>query len=87
MNSKLCEDRSERLKKATSIPCLGTSSTSGDDILAFLKYLTLKAPAKNASENVVCFSQLRHVLLTLLTNVCMEVNSVDPDQTAPTGAV
>ena len=35
---------------------------------------------KLSSANVVCFIYL----LTLLTNVSIEANSVDPDQTAPT---
>ena len=40
--------------------------------------LTLIAPAKNASENVVCLSHP----LTLLTNLSIEANSMYPDQTA-----
>ena len=50
--------------------------------------LTLKAPSKmnlkmlSATVVVCCI-----YLLTLLTNQSIEANSVDTDQTAPTGAV
>ena len=43
-------------------------------IACTISLLTIKAPAKNASENVVCFSCLLH---TLLINVSVEANSVD----------
>ena len=39
-------------------------------------------PTEMISASFVCT-----YLLTLLTNVSMEANSVDPDQTAPIGAV
>ena len=38
---------------------------------------------KMLSAYVVC----RKYLITILTNVCVEANDVDPDQTAPAGAV
>ena len=40
--------------------------------------LTLKAPRKFASENVVCCIFLQ----TIQTYFCIQANSVDPDQTA-----
>ena len=43
--------------------------------------LTLQAP-NNASENYVCFAICCIYLVTLLTNVSVETNSVDLDQTA-----
>ena len=45
--------------------------------------LTLKTPRKPASENVVCWIFLQ----TYQTYFCIQANSVDPDQTAPKGAV
>ena len=47
------------------------------------KSLTLKTPRKPASENVVCWIFLQ----TFQTYFCIQANSVDPDQTAPRGAV
>ena len=44
--------------------------------------LTLKAPAKNAFENVVCCI----CFLTKMANLNVEANSVDRYWTAPTGA-
>ena len=46
-------------------------------------FLTLNEPAKIDSADVVCCIYL----LSSLTKVRVEANSVDPDQTAPTGAV
>ena len=50
--------------------------------------LTLKAPRKTASENVVCLCRLLNILADF-SNLffCIQTNSVDPDQTAPRGAV
>ena len=46
--------------------------------------LILKAPRKNASENwCLLKSSAANNCLTLLTNLSIEVNSVDPEQTAP----
>ena len=52
-----------------------------------IRYLTLKTPRKPASENVVCLCCLLNVLANLQTYFCIQANSVDPDQTAPRGAV
>ena len=53
-----------------------------------LFHLTLKEPRKNASEkNRLLKSSAANNCLTLLTNISIEANSVDPDQTAPIGAV
>ena len=50
--------------------------------------LTLKALRKNASESVVCWSRLLQIIdKHLWKNLSMEANSVDPEQTAPIGAV
>ena len=54
----------------------------------FFSFLTFKAPAKILllkiiSAEVVCCIYL----LTLLSNVSVETNSVDPDQSSPIGAV
>ena len=48
--------------------------------------LTLKAPSKPASENVVCLCHLLNILANF-SNLFLQANSVDPDQTAPKGAV
>ena len=46
--------------------------------------LTLKAPRKTASENVVCLCCLLNILADFLKKYfCIQANSVDPDQTAP----
>ena len=45
--------------------------------------LTLKAPRKNASENVVSCKYLP----SITDELSIEANSVDPEQTAPIGAV
>ena len=45
--------------------------------------LRVKAPAKSASEIVVCSSNLLHMIATIFTYISIEANSVDPDQTAP----
>ena len=48
----------------------------------------LKAPRKNASEKWRPLkSSAANNCLTLLTNLSIEANRVDPDQTAPIGAV
>ena len=49
--------------------------------------LTLKMPRKPASENVVCFCRLLNILANCSNLFCTQANSVDPDQTAPRGAV
>ena len=49
---------------------------------------TLKAPRKNAFEKWRRLkSSAANNCLTLSINLCIEANSVDPDQTAPIGAV
>ena len=50
--------------------------------------LTLKMPRKTASENVVCLCRLLNILANF-SNLLLHTpaNSVDPDQTAPRGAV
>ena len=51
-------------------------------------YLTLKAPRKTASENVVCLCRLLNILANFSKLFfAYTANSVDPDQTAPKGAV
>ena len=51
-------------------------------------HLTLKAPRKNSSEKLrLLKSSAANNCLTLLTNLSIEANMVDPDQTAPIGAV
>ena len=45
--------------------------------------LTLKAPRKIASENVVCLCRLLNILADFSNLFCIQANSVDPDQTAP----
>ena len=56
-------------------------------ILIIDSTLTFKAPAKMhlkmSSAELICFIYL----LTSLTNVSLQANSVDPDQMAPSGAV
>ena len=47
------------------------------------KGLSLKAPTKYAFENFVCQSRLLQNGPTLLTNLSIEANIVDPDKTAP----
>ena len=49
--------------------------------------LILTAPAKSASEIEVCLNHLLSMFVTLVTNVSVEANSVDQDQTATSGAV
>ena len=51
-----------------------------------LSLITLKAPRKNASEKVVCWSCLLQIF-TLHYWLSMEANNVDPEQSAPIGAV
>ena len=52
------------------------------------KELTLNASRKNASEKRrLLKSSAASNCLTLLTNLSLEANRVDPDQTAPIGAV
>ena len=50
-------------------------------------WLTFKAPRKKASENVVCWSRLLQILPNITDELSIEANSVDPEQTAPIGAV
>ena len=53
-----------------------------------LYILTLKTPRKNASEKYVLLkSSAANNCLTLLTHLSIEANRVDPDHTAPIGAV
>ena len=48
--------------------------------------ILLKAPRKNASEKLrLLKSSAANNCLTLLTNLSIEANTVDPDQTAPIG--
>ena len=49
--------------------------------------LTLKAPRKTVSENVVCLCRLLNILANFSNLFLHTGNSVDPDQTAPKGAV
>ena len=42
---------------------------------------TLKAPRKNTSENVVCWSRLLKKLPNITDKLSIEANSVDPEQT------
>ena len=50
--------------------------------------LTVKAPRKNASEKLRLLKlSAANNYLTLLTNLSIEAKTVDPDQTAPIGAV
>ena len=54
----------------------------------FIHIITLKVPRKNASEKLrLLKSSAANNCLILLTNLCIEANRVDPDQTAPIGAV
>ena len=50
--------------------------------------LTLKVPRKPVSEKVVCLYRLLNIL-AYFSNLffCIQANNVDPDQTAPEGAV
>ena len=48
--------------------------------------LILKTPRKPASENVVRLCRLLNILANF-SNLFLHTNSVDPDQTAPKGAV
>ena len=51
-------------------------------------YLTLKGPRKNASETLrLLKSSAANNCLSLLTNSSIEADRMDPDQTAPIGAV
>ena len=47
----------------------------------------LKRQEKNASENVVCWSCLLQIIALHTDKLSIEANSVDPEQTAPLGAV
>ena len=42
--------------------------------------LTLKAPRKPASENVVCLCRLLNIFANFSNLFCIQANSVDPDQ-------
>ena len=53
-----------------------------------IDHLTLKAPRKNASEKGhLLKSSAANNCLTLQTNLSIEANRVDLDQTTPIGAV
>ena len=43
--------------------------------------LSLKAPRKTASENVVCLSSAEYSCKLFKPIFCIQANSVDPDQT------
>ena len=49
--------------------------------------LTLKMPRRPASENVVCLCRLLNILGNFSNLFLLQTGSVDPDQTAATGAV
>ena len=49
--------------------------------------LTLKKPRKPASENVICMSPAEYSCKLFKLFFCTQTNSVDPEQTAPRGAV
>ena len=49
--------------------------------------LTLKAPRKNASENVVCYCRLLQINAYHADEISIGANSVDQKQTALVGAV
>ena len=50
--------------------------------------LTLKTPRKPASENVICLCRLLNILANFPNLFfSIQANSLDPDQTAPRGAV
>ena len=55
-------------------------------LFEYLLLLTLKAPRKPASENVVCLCRLLNILAHFSNLFLHTGNSVDPDQTAPKGA-
>ena len=57
------------------------------NLCSFQQGLTLKMPRKPASENVVCLCRLLNILANFSNLICIQANSVDPDQTAPWGAV
>ena len=49
--------------------------------------LTLKGLRKNASENVVCSSRLLQIIAKHYWRIKYKAKSVDPEQTAPIGAL
>ena len=49
--------------------------------------LTLKAPRKNAYVNVFCWRGLLQKIADIINELSIEANSLDPEQTAPIGAV
>ena len=51
-----------------------------------IECLTLKAPRKTASKNIVCLCHLLNILANLKAIFCIPTNSVDPHQTVPKGA-
>ena len=55
--------------------------------LEIRKLLTLKTSRKPESENVVCLCRLLYILAIISNLFRIQANSVDPDQTAPRGAV
>ena len=60
---------------------MSASGPSGPLVLLLLDCLTLKAPRKDAFENVVCCK----LLPKITDKLSIEANSVDPEQTAPMG--
>ena len=68
-----------RMSKSTFL-LDGTRSTH-------LHQLTLRAPRKTASENVVCLCRLLNILANFSKPFFAYWQTVDPDQTAPKGAV
>ena len=61
---------------------------SNKSVPRVFRLLTLKATRKPASENVVYLCRLLNILADFLKKYfCIQANSVDPDQTAPKGAV
>ena len=49
--------------------------------------MTLTRLKKNAPENVVCIRHLLHIFTNIIDECKLEANGVDPDETAPVGAV
>ena len=70
-------------------PSIHTTSPLKPNVLQTMwnLLLTHKAPRKTASENVVCLSSAEYSCKLHKAIFCILANSVDPDQTAPKGAV
>ena len=49
--------------------------------------LSFNASRKNASENVVCWKRLLQIIALFTSELSIEANSVDPEQTEPMGSV